>query len=268
MDLINAGIFHIYNFFSDIILHTKDRKYLKILRKNNSIPKANSKTCFILGNGPSIKDVDLKQISEYDIFTVNYFHKSEQSNQINTKYHILVDEIFYESEGLEYAKNLIQTKKELSFFVRHHAYTKYNKLFDNDKIFYMYQKKMQVGKKINYDITKNSDACINVLISAIEIAMFLGYKSIYLLGCDYNSYCSNTENHFYKDDTVKKICIGDELKYYALAHKHLYALQDYCEKKGIGILNLTENSLIDAFEKRSLKEVLNCLNQKDIHIGD
>lgn len=260
LDSINNGLFFIYNCFSDIILYTKDRKYLKLLRINNKIPKSNSNTCFILGNGPSIKDVDIKLITNYDAFTVNYFHKSEQSSLLNSKYHIFVDELFYEGEGLEYTKNLIQSKKELSFFVRHHAYNKFSEFFDRDNIFYMYQKKVQVGKKINCDITKNSDACINVLISAIEIAIFLGYKKIYLLGCDYNSYCSNTDSHFYKDNTVKKINIGDELRYYALAHKHLYALQDYSEEKGINIINLTKNSLIDAFEKKSLDDVLNSLN--------
>jgi hypothetical protein len=85
----------------------------------------------------------------------------------------------------------------------------------------------------------------------------MGFKEIYLLGCDFNSFAAQTENHCYdkKNDIIsRRISLADELKFYALVAYHHYALQKLALKMNVRIVNLTENSLLDAYPKDQLKK--------------
>ena len=78
-------------------------KWLKIsknekkeLEKNEEFKNKHlGKRCFIIGNGPSIKNVDLTLLSKEITFTVNQMPRMENFKNIQTNYHIWSDRRFF-----------------------------------------------------------------------------------------------------------------------------------------------------------------------------
>lgn len=54
------------------------------------------KRCFILGNGPSLKNVDLEILKDEYVFTVNCFSKVSGFEKVNSNYHLWIDSSFFE----------------------------------------------------------------------------------------------------------------------------------------------------------------------------
>ena len=134
-----------------------------------------------------------------------------------------------------------------------------------DNVFIIKDSKKQVGNNIQYDLTKEITGSINVIPVAIECALYMGYKKICLLGCDFSMYTQVKGIHFYDDDNtfenegdVKNINennVGNLIRC-ALVHKQHYAISDIAKEKECIILNATEGSLIDAYPFITLKEFL------------
>ena len=51
----------------------------------------NGERCFILGNGPSLKEVNLRELSNEFVFTVNNFGFVENYTDVNTNVHLWMD---------------------------------------------------------------------------------------------------------------------------------------------------------------------------------
>jgi hypothetical protein len=260
LDRIEHVMFKMYNAFSNIKLYTMDRSFLNILKKNKSLITKKD-TCFVIGNGPSIKNIDLTLLKSSDTFSVNFFYKSGITKDFSATYHMMIDEVFYTDENLAYLVDTYNQKKDTKFIFRHHAYKVLKDAnFNFDNAYFTYQKLFPYGDFLKLDLTKNMTACINVIISCIQCAIYMGYKKIYLVGCDFNSYATMKPAHFYQSNqNGRVISMGEELKYYSLAHFHLYALQKYAEKHDIKILNATEGSLIDAFEEIKFDQIFSLI---------
>lgn len=97
------------------------------------------------------------------------------------------------------------------------------------------------------DICKITPIMGNIVCYAIYLAMFMGYKRIILLGCDFNSFTSRKELHCYQDDSDKTLSLSYELFCYSFCADTHYQLFNYARKHGIRIENATEGSLIDAY---------------------
>src|SRR3989338_8496092 len=67
-------------------------RYKKILSLNVKIKNTKTgKRCFIMGNGPSLKDIDLTDFRNEETFVVNTFWNHERYKDINPKYYILTE---------------------------------------------------------------------------------------------------------------------------------------------------------------------------------
>ena len=104
--------------------------------------------------------------------------------------------------------------------------------------------------KINkeYKIDKWQPAFQNVVGAAILTLMLMGYKNINLLGCDFNSFASTTQEHCYQDYSKARLYpLYQELFAYSFAAKDHTDLSLLAEKMGCRITNRTKGSLIDAY---------------------
>ena len=113
---------------------------------------------------------------------------------------------------------------------------------------------------IDCDITKNMKFTSNVVSTTILIAIFMGFKEIYLLGCDYNSFAYREEVHSYEEVAEEEIIwenkLGMLLKFFTLITEVHYKIAKLAHKKGVKIINLSENSLLDAYPINKIKNVL------------
>lgn len=260
LDKIENFLFTGYNYYAYIRFCFFKNK--NVLKKNNDLKKISKNFCFIIGNGPSLKETELKKIKSFPIFTVNEFYKGKISKDIESDYHVLIDEAYF-NEKIDYLSELYSNCPNTKFLYSIKGYkTISNKLKKLDNTYFIYSKFIQNGKKIHLNLTQNTTACLNVVLECIQCAMFMGYKNIFLLGCDFNSYAVVKPVHFYSDEVKESnvnrdgVNIGSDLRYSSLVHYHHYALSEYANRNGISIINLTKNSLIDAYPKKELDEIL------------
>lgn len=253
VDMLNQAtytIMKIYNVYSSIKYFTQFKQQ-KLVSKNHELKNLSNEKCFIIGNGPSLKEIDLTKISGYDTFTVNFFHKHNENLLDYSSYHVMIDGSFYTEKNIDYLLKLYQKSSNTKFIFSTKGYELIkDKIKDSSRIYCINQGLIQYENFLRLDMTKNMTASVNVVLASIQCAIFMGYKTIYLLGCDFNSYATMKPTHFYEKSEQERIVpIGVDLQWSSMAHYHHYALASYAIANGIKISNATHNSLIDAYER-------------------
>lgn len=234
---------------------SKHRRLMKENEKFRNIHQG--ERCFILGTGPSLKELDPKLLSNEITFGVNYLYKGKIVDELEPQYYCLYDENFY-FKHLNDTKEVIEKLPRTTFFFRTNAIDVMQKNnLNGHNIYYQSCKVFQYKDFISVDMTRNMTAPYNVVLGCIQTAMFMGFKEIYLLGCDFNSFASLKLEHFYEQNNKppREMTLGFELKYYSLVTYHHYALNKYAENNGIKIYNITPNSLLDAYPRKHMNEV-------------
>lgn len=247
-------IFRTFNLISQMLFSISKSKALS---KRNGVLKDKhaGERCFILGTGPSLRDVDLSFIKNEIVFGVNFFYKSDIINEIKPQYYCLYDDIFH-GKNIDDTRDVFDKLPETTFFVRTKTFKSFKQHgFLNGNIYFQSCNVFQHGDYIKVDMTKNMTAPYNVVLGCIQTAIYMGFKEIYLLGCDYNSFASLKVEHFYDnkshDVPSRQRSLGTEMKEYTMVTYHHYALEKYAKQNNIRIYNITNNSLLDAYERKN-----------------
>jgi hypothetical protein len=256
LDSIAYGIYNLAsNFFFALDLDAK-----KILNKNNCYSNIhNDEVCFIVGTGPSLSKLnqeDIHLINQEIVFGVNSLYKSEIGLQLKPKYYALMDNIYWGRWSHEFKSVLNSYKSEPPVFITDiRAKSTIDRMDENAKAIYLHPKKYPINK-ISKDITGNIHALMNVVSFSILTAIFMGCKKIYLLGCDYNSFCNQGYGHCYEDrGDVTSYDLAFFLRYYWLTTEFHYLLGRLAREAGAEIINLTPGSLLDAYPRSSIHEI-------------
>lgn len=238
----------------------------------------NGKRCFIIGNGPSLNNIDLKALKNEDVITVNNINKVKDYEQLNIKYHLWSDPDYFNgkydiNETLKNFKKMFDNK-EITFFVPLYARDFFNNYeFDTNRVNYFLNRVILDDKSdVLTILTEPINMFRSVVQYAVVIAIYMGYKEIYLLGCDGTNICAvidavldrtSTEYHAYKDDSVKlefkKNPLPMEYNFYAQSRAFMLwrRLGEYAKANEIILKNCTETTLIDCIDRIRLEEVIN-----------
>ena len=238
----------------------------------------NNERCFIIGNGPSIKNIEFSLLANEITFTVNQISRFEKFKEIKTNYHIWSDTRFFQRDSniIDIMKNVNIASNPIVFFpYQAKDFIKECKLdsFLNIKYFNGIGGMLYRGYDKTIDYTKVTPRFSTVIDYAITLAIYMGIKEIYLLGCDCTGFVNlakfvtKEENYEYAyevDDKEKKRLkealggknIRMELKNYAKLFEDYEILAEYCKKRNIKLVDCTENGLLDILEKKNLNEVL------------
>ena len=255
---IDNMLYWSYNLLSNLFfIFSANRKRVK---RNHCLKNKHlGERCFILGTGPSLKNTNIDLIKKEIIFGVNFLYKSDLINLIKPQYYCLYDEIFHTSHQSNTIE-LINKLQETNFILRTKAarFVEENSL-NSDRIFFQHCNQYQYGEHIKLDMTMSMTAPFNVILGCLQSAIYMGFNEIFLLGCDYNSFASLKVEHCYDNgkSPERVMSIGFELKYYSMVSFHHYAIEKYAREHGVKIVNLTPNSLLDAYERSSLEQILN-----------
>lgn len=242
----------ISNMRQNIRYHLNYRNVKFYAKKNFELKnKHQGERCFILGNGPSLKEMDLTKIQNEIIFAVNFFAKSYLFPQICPTYYCIIDGAFMKEEHIDDLKYIIRSID--SNLLLEHSVIEALKAFDitNKKIHYSYSLLTQYGESTCYDFTKIATGSINVICHCIKWALFMGFSEIYLLGCDFNQFARPVQGHFYNSKPAHESSSyvrGNDLMYSSQALFDHYALEKESRKINVRIFNATPDSLIDAYE--------------------
>jgi hypothetical protein len=235
------------------------------------------KRCFILANGPSIKEEDLIVLKNEICFSVSNFFHHPDYDYIKPKYHV-VPRFFDVNISVEKQKewlNLMNDKLvSETFFLDINNYDlikNFDLLKDQNLAFLS-----TGGNTREFDITQMTQGYQTVPIMCLEIAVYMGFSEIYLLGIDIDSFCTDKYEYFFdrqklgfSDPAVdeKNISVASmiaRLETSLNAFNQFERFNQYTNQSNIKIFNLSKKSKLDMFEKKTLQDVISPNNVKDI----
>ena len=235
-----------------------DVKYIKSLK---GIHKG--ERCFVIGNGPSLTVSDLDLIKDETSFACNMIYSMFDKTEWRPAYYMAVDQIIL-MEAVDKIKELKGFDKFISYRGR-----KYFGDEDSDLHYIVLYNKYQVRAEdtvsyVSEDVSKNFSWAASVIFNQMELAMYMGFNEIYLLGTD-NNYPIQIDKYGKKviDNTVKSHFDGGGSTEKNRHFIHVDAMNSnyevfkkYAETHGIKIYNATRGGKLEVFERVRLEDIL------------
>lgn len=237
----------------EILVRYKYRKWVKLAKRNENLKKYKTNdVCYICGNGPSLKKVNLDEL-EGDTIVMNDHWRVAQNFKMKPTFYMINDEAYALPALHERLKGVVECFPEIPHLMAVNVGHAIEERFaDNNTNIYYYN---PIGRtyKASYEIdfTKCTYYSWNIVSAAIQLAIYLGYKEIRLLGCDYSLFASRFMSHMYDKDGQKVPCpikLRDMLYKYAFTTHIHYEIAKYAEKMDVKIINMTSETLLDAYE--------------------
>lgn len=274
---INEWIYTIYNM---VKMAVKQPRYKKILKSNGAYRnKYRRKRCFILGNGPSLKNVDFSLLKDEYTFTVNHITRNADFQKLHTNFHMWTDPKFFEignpvCESKEYIDSILAVNSK-----------------GNQPVCFVpteakeYLKKYKIDQKLNinyinlcltfhdsiktaFDFTKLLPGTSTVVINAIMLAVFMGFGEVYLLGCDSTGIIGDInkelgimeDDHAYamnqKDYSFMKKNFEESFQSWANIFHQYKWIAEACRRKKVKLKNCTEHSILNVIEFQALNDIV------------
>ena len=213
--------------------------------------------CFIVANGPSLRaeDLDLLALKQEVTFGMNRIYKFFDQTGWRPTYYVCEDELIIQSQQKEINALEAQEKFipiELKYF--------HDVQVNGAKYFHInYNESRRFPHSFSTDIAQQIDCRGTVTFTCMQIAAYMGFAEIYLIGVDHNY--QNTidiNGNLVHDDTVKDyFCEGydTDIKDVAVhdmgnnTRAYLDALA-YCkETNKTAIYNATRGGKLEVFER-------------------
>ncbi len=276
------------NFVDRLVFYYHKRKLkncLKLVKKNSGLKDSHKgETCYIFGNGPSVKNMDLSMFSDKFVFTVNQLARNPHFSDLKSNIHFWADPQFFEldltNEKDKEVFNVLKTTGENGDMLCFYPAEFKRNLDDyglgnrENSFFFLnaYSLSSFMKKKNRYD--SYIPAFYTVVQYAVFLANYMGFSKIYLFGCEMTAIITVINARLNKLDDAnygyamsdnekqrmvrlrKEIPCSTEMHALYKALDDYDYLNDYCEKHGSKLFNCTPNSIIDSIEKCSIEDSL------------
>ena len=264
--IFSESIARLKNFIKDMILPQLLTDFLRLLRnlplmvkysgdlkKNKKFKDVKSGKVFILANGPSLKKVNFSALSGHDVITMNDFHRGEIKTNFNVVAYCYGVPSSSPAWMIDNFKDCLDKNQAESHWVHYSSISSAREMqIPVQAVLPAIEASLwRSSAKINLSSLSLGYASSAQL--AIQVAMYLGYNDIILLGFDHDWLANRDHlNHFYSNekDLTDKIYEGSYLKILEMLERlwHLYvSIAISAEKNGIKIINCTRNSHLDVF---------------------
>ncbi|TVY05635.1 6-hydroxymethylpterin diphosphokinase MptE-like protein [Paenibacillus cremeus] len=212
-----------------------------------------NKRCFIIGNGPSLRAKDLDKLKHEVTFAFNRIYYIFDRTDWRPMYYCSEDDktIFKSKEEI----NKIEVKNK---FFPVNIPRDYKINFD-EAMYYIFKfGDRTVEPEFSENIVKGIYWGNTVAYTAIQLAVYMGIKEIYLLGVDHNfSKMVNDKGEIVIDETAKDYFIEkyntDKEDLYIpnieVSTRAFISAKKYADKNHIKIFNATRGGKLDVFER-------------------
>lgn len=227
-------------FFKRRIIQSKD----VIVQFKN---KYEGKRCFIIGNGPSLKVGDLEKLKGEITFASHGIFYIYDKTDWRPTFYCAQDKKFI-TEKYDMLKNLCS--ESINFFGVVSYLEDYPK-FAKDSILVnlMVEEFIDNYPKFSEDLSIGAYEGLTVTYFNIQLAIYMGFKEIYLLGVDH-FYSGDENDHFSKLDVCTNKPQTDKTTYsYRRANK-------YAKDNLIKIYNATRGGYLEEFERVDFDEII------------
>lgn len=238
----------------------KEKKSQEILKSLHN--KYMGKRCFIIGNGPSLTPEDLDKLKGEITFASNRIYTIFNKTEWRPSYYGIIDESVSRTPGLIQEVSNMKCIK----FLRKEGFLYYKDIKgDTCYIHSWWDRKYLDNPQFSEDLTQGIYTIATVTYALIEIAYWMGFSEIYLLGMDNRyKFGMTRDGRVFRN---KGVCnyFGEDVKDEPLpqtapATWEMDVAYEYAEKfsreHGFRIYNATRGGFLEKFERVDLDEVL------------
>lgn len=148
---------------------------------------------FIIGNGKSIADMDLSRLNEEYTFVVSRGYLLKNNGLNHASFYCMCDNNSYTNYGDEIDLTYADT-----YFAS--TWSGWNKIPEKSYLFDLsIDTEIAVRNFFQFDITQPLALGRTVVLDALQLAIYMGFKEIYFIGVDLNF--NDKERHFYKSNS-------------------------------------------------------------------
>ncbi|HEY5610956.1 MAG TPA: hypothetical protein VIL97_07105 [Thermoanaerobaculia bacterium] len=219
--------------------------------------------CFVIGNGPSLRGVDLSPLADETTFVTNHFYFHPQLAVLGPSYYCISDLWFFDSKAhADWQADLQRVPRGTTFFfpIELKRRIRSSAIGVRPDVHYL---RCDRTREIWRTGAMNVDASgilatgdTVVLDFCLPLAHFMGFTEVILLGCDTDMGSGEEGAHFYETRTPSRsstyhrdVWVDNVTRSYAAAARVF-------ESTGRRILNATVGGRLDVFTRVSLKNVL------------
>ncbi len=223
----------------------KSFSYLKSLRM-----MYNGKRCFIIGNGPSLKVEDLEKLKNEVCLSSHRIYYIFSKTDWRPTYYCAQDEALINASADDINHFVVDSKKIIGV-VTGHKYKKINDAFYVPLIFEEFYPNLP---KFSENVLNGVYEGFTVSYMCIQLAVYMGFKEIYLLGVDHNYSVTYTddgkiEKHTGLQDYFSKEYMLDVVPQIHKSTLAYQAARKYADEHGIKIYNATRGGKLEAFDR-------------------
>lgn len=219
------------------------------------------KRCFIIGNGPSLTSDDLDALKDEVTFASNRIFKMFDKTDWRPTYYAILDESIACDDDVPPNVNALDC--ELKFIRKQGWFV--CRAIKNPCFLHTWYGGQYVGNpEFSADLTKGIYTIATVTYSLIQIARYMGFSEIYLIGVDHKyanerkqdgSIVKNEgiKSYFGKQENLEKKVVAAT---WEMEKAYQYA-EDYSRKNGFRIYNATRGGYLEVFERVDFDEIIN-----------
>jgi len=264
-------IFYILNFKKtkkDIILKKTNFNKLDKKQIHNFKNKFKDEACVIIGNGPSLNNMDLTKLHNVKTFGVNSIFLLSEKISFKPTFYTVEDRLVVK-HNQETILNYDVENKFFPHFYKDQLSSKDSVFFHMDSRFY--RDEYNILKNTNIKFSKNFSkvafAGQTVTYLNIQLAYYMGFKNIYLIGVDFDYVLPTNvikkgkvwESHGDDPNHFDKRYFGKGKEYHdPQLHKTIFAYEKaktFLEDNGREITNLTKGGKLEVFQRDDYDDI-------------
>jgi|GEM_PF-501679 hypothetical protein len=244
-------------------------KFKPIFKKNIVLlNRHKGERCFILGTGPSINKQDLSPLTNETCIGLNSFHLHKDYSLLKPSYHLLTSAVGHNlsekklniwfdqvEKNIPHKTTIFCIHQDYSYIKKHSLLSKYNTHYFGPT------KKTSKMLTDKIDATKEISQAFDILVTALDLAIYMGFKSIYVIGADHHyffpkfvesknpppSYFFDINNTAHDVYEPKRKFTKKHAEFITTLWQQYYAIKRYAHQQQINIYNATPNSHLDVF---------------------
>jgi len=248
------------------------------LKKNVELKdKYNNERIFILGSGSSILLYDLKVLSNEYVMTQNSFHMHKDIHDIEPNFHCVVP--YYQTDKehsiwVDYINDMKVRMPDSLFIWGLNTKALIDKYHEDisAKSYYVRTKyDLLTLKKAKVNISKTIMNIPTVLTQCLSVAIYLGFKEIYLLGFDLDQICHTNDRTFGRFYGMSKITdtkfeedaeknsddeTTDGWYNWWLMNKQFFLIKLFADQNNINIINGTKGGILSYFKREPIENII------------
>jgi hypothetical protein len=244
-------------------------RWQKLLAPNRELPSRHPdpRRCFIIANGPSIKQQDLTVLRDETTLVVNSFHFHPDYARIRPTYHVVVDPLHVvdRPNAIAWLRELerMETPTTHIFPVEGEELFRKHGLFRNKDVRYVLLSEQRCAPgSVKANLARPASGVQCVSAAALLAACFLGFREIYLLGCDHDWLAHPTvDTHFYDSnphypDTMASYTYEKMMEDQLALWQEYKGLREFALERGIRIFNATRGGFLDIFPRVTYEKLV------------